>query len=369
MLQNPPFKSDIFYSVQNEDYQTELAVLQRLDNGPAQRVLMIASSGENVLSLLTQADVVSVDAVDINPAQLHLCELRRTALEHLTRDEQLGLLGADSVTPGSADEVERLALYESIRSHLPEPTRLFWDDRREQELAFGLHYVGRNDVGMHDIQAGLHAAGLAPFQRPLLENDLPAWREVYTSLFTPAYILNLFSLPSESLAAKIADIAGLLGEYHFQALQQPQPEQNPYLTTVFASTYAVAAGEAGFPLYLQEQGQSALRRLGARERLRLHASNLLEQMPALATVYGPYDLISLSNIADWMNEEQFGAVVNQAKTCLKPGGALLARTATGQPMIQQVMAQYMRTEGEFNQELAQIERGPWFRTIAVGFHS
>jgi hypothetical protein len=69
-----------------------------------------------------------------------------------------------------------------------------------------------------------------------------------------------------------------------------------------------------------------------------------------------------------MNETQFGAVVAQAKACLNPGGALLARTATGQPMIQQVMAQHLSMDNQFNQELVHIERGPWFRTIAVGLN-
>lgn len=363
MFQNPPFKSDIFYSVQNEDYQTELAVLNHLQNGAVRRVLMIASSGENVLSLLTQEIIASIDAVDLNPAQIHLCQLRRTALEHLTRDEQFGLLGVDSLT----DEAERLALYDRVCPHLPESTRTFWDTRRERELAFGLHHVGRNDVMMHDIQAGLHTAGFAPLQRPLSDAELPVWQSIYTELFTPAYVVELFSFP-EALAAKFSSLAYLLGDCHFHALRQPQPEHNPYITTVFANAYAAAAGEDGFPLYLQEQGQTALRRLGTRERLRLHAGNLLEQMPMLAAAYGPYDLISLSNIADWLNETQFGAVVAQAKACLNPGGALLARTATGQPMIQQVMAQHLHTDSSFNQELAHIERGPWFRTIAVGFN-
>ena len=29
-MDTPPFKSDIFYSVQNEDYETELAMLRRI---------------------------------------------------------------------------------------------------------------------------------------------------------------------------------------------------------------------------------------------------------------------------------------------------------------------------------------------------
>lgn len=365
MLANPPFKSDIFYAAQNEDYQTELAVLERIGLDKPLRVLMIASSGENLLSLLTQEQVASIDAVDINPAQLHLCELRRTALEHLTRDDQLRLLGADSTT----GEAERLALYATIHSHLPEPARTFWDERREREIAFGLQHVGRNDVCMHDVQAGLRAAGFEPLNRPLRDEELPAWCAVYTDLFTPAYIQDLFGLPSASLAEKIAGIAGYLGECHFRALQQPQPERNPFVTTAFANSYATAAGDDGFPLYLQSHGQAALRHLGIRERLHLESGNLVEKMSTLAAAYGPFDLISISNIADWMSEEQFGALVTQAKICLNPGGGLLARTATGRSMIIEVMGRYLFIDQAFNARLPHIERGPWFRITVAGFRN
>ena len=120
----PPFRSDIFYSVQNEDYETELAVINYLYKNKPLRVLLVASSGENALSLLTRESVGKVDAVDINPAQLHLCELRRSALEALTRDEQLRMLGAVAGEPS-----ERRALYEKMRSNLPDESRAFWDVR------------------------------------------------------------------------------------------------------------------------------------------------------------------------------------------------------------------------------------------------
>jgi S-adenosylmethionine:diacylglycerol 3-amino-3-carboxypropyl transferase len=366
-MHTPPFKSSIFYSVQNEDYQTELAVLRRLDTAPPLRVLLVASSGENALSLLTQDIVAEVHAVDINPAQLHLCELRRTAVEHLDRAEQLRLLGADPATSGPTDESERLELFERIRPYLPEAARTFWEERRDREIAFGVHHVGRNDVCMHDLQDRLRTAGFAPLERPLKDEDLPLWKDSYTGLMTPEYIRDLFGLPSEALAARIAGIAGYLGECHFRALQQPHPERNPFLTTAFANSYATTAGEAGFPLYLQTQGQAALQQLGTRERLYLHTGNVLEQMILLAGNYGPFDLISISNIADWMDETQFGATVVQARDCLKPGGALLARMATGRPMIIEVMRQHMSIADKFNTELPEIERGPWFRTIAAGF--
>jgi S-adenosylmethionine:diacylglycerol 3-amino-3-carboxypropyl transferase len=144
-MDNPPFKSDVFYSVQNEDYQTELTVLRRIFRGTPLHVLLVASSGENALSLLTQSIVARVEAVDLNPAQLHLCELRRTAVEHLSRDEQLHLFSADPAIPRPEGEPERLKLYDRVHPYLPEPTATFWTARRNQDLAFGLHYIGRNE--------------------------------------------------------------------------------------------------------------------------------------------------------------------------------------------------------------------------------
>ena len=365
---NPPFASAIFYSVQNEDYQTELAVVRHMGR-PAARVLVIASSGENALSLLAQDTVAEVWGVDTNPAQLQLCELRRVAAEHLTRDEQLRLLGADPATVGPTGAAERLDLFERIHAYLPKSAQAFWDERRDREITFGIQHVGRNDVLMHDIQDHLQASGFAPLRRVLADGDLPAWQAVYTDLMTPAYIRDLFGLPSEGLAARIAGIAGYLGQCHFRALQQPDAERNPFVTTVFANSYATAAGEDGLPLYLQAQGQAALRRLGIQDRLHLVTGNVLEQMPLLARDQGPFDLISISNIADWMTNEQFGAAVVQARGCLAPGGALLARTGTGSPMIIEEMSREMHVDAAFNAQLPQIERGPWFRTLAVGFRA
>ncbi|MBP7694184.1 MAG: DUF3419 family protein [Anaerolineales bacterium] len=362
---NPPFQSALFYAVQNEDYQTELAVLRRIYRGAPLRVLVVASAGETALSLLTQDFVAAVDAVDINPAQLHLCELRRTATEHLTPDEQLLLLGADPAAVGPAGAALRGELFQRLAPHLPEPARSFWEAGREREIAFGVQHVGRNEVVMHDLQERLRAAGFDPLRRPVADAELPAWQAVYVDLMTPAYIRDRFGLPSDGLAARIAGIAGYLGECHFRALQRPQPDHNPFLTTVFANAYA--AGAAGRPLYLQAEGWAALRRQGTRDRLRLLTGSILDQMTVQAAEHGPYDLISLSNIADWLTDTQFGAAAAAVCACLRDGGALLTRTGTPSPMIVEVTGQALQMDPDFNRQLAEIERGPWFRTLAAGF--
>jgi S-adenosylmethionine:diacylglycerol 3-amino-3-carboxypropyl transferase len=115
------------------------------------------------------------------------------------------------------------------------------------------------------------------------------------------------------------------------------------------------------------EGQAALQHWGTKERLRLHTGNFVEQLVPLAEAYGPFDLISISNIAEWMSEAQLHTLVIQARDHLRPGGALLGRTATGTSTIVDVIGQHLQIDDMFNVALAHVERGPWFRVIAAGF--
>jgi S-adenosylmethionine:diacylglycerol 3-amino-3-carboxypropyl transferase len=137
--------------------------------------------------------------------------------------------------------------------------------------------------------------------------------------------------------------------------------------TAFENRYAHDAGEDGFPAYLQARVYLALRESGGLDRLHLHTGSIFDQAKVLASASGAFDLISISNIADWMDDRQFGEIVGQMRECLTPGGALLARTATGSSMIIDVMNRLLRSEVGFYDELARVERGPWFRTLAAGF--
>jgi len=96
----------------------------------------------------------------------------------------------------------------------------------------------------------------------------------------------------------------------------------------------------------------------------LHTGNVLDAMAAAGE---PFDLVSISNIADWMTPDQFRGVVLKAVACLAPGGALLARTATGRSMIRDIVRENMAVDEDLLAALPTIERGPWFRTIGCGF--
>ena len=87
------------------------------------RVLSIGSAGDNSFSLLVD-DPESVLAVDINPVQLHLIELKKAAYTALTYEEFLALLGV-------IESEERLVCLRKLEAILPDDTRQYWQAHQE----------------------------------------------------------------------------------------------------------------------------------------------------------------------------------------------------------------------------------------------
>jgi S-adenosylmethionine-diacylglycerol 3-amino-3-carboxypropyl transferase len=101
-----------------EDPACDLAALQPQ---PRDTILAITSGGDNVIGFLL-TDPQQVIAVDVNPAQTYLLELKKAAFRRLTHADMLVLLG---VRAG-----DRQARFDRVRDDLSPSARTFWDARR-----------------------------------------------------------------------------------------------------------------------------------------------------------------------------------------------------------------------------------------------
>jgi S-adenosylmethionine-diacylglycerol 3-amino-3-carboxypropyl transferase len=108
-------------------------LLEALDVGPGDRVLSVASAGDNALALLSSG--ASVVAVDLSLPQLACLGLRVAAFKNLSYQELLRFLG---VRPAD----DRLAVYRELRGELSPDHRAFWDTRRE-DIARGPIHAGK----------------------------------------------------------------------------------------------------------------------------------------------------------------------------------------------------------------------------------
>ncbi|HEY9836998.1 MAG TPA: DUF3419 family protein, partial [Vampirovibrionales bacterium] len=322
--------SEISFSQVPEDPRIELAVAESL--GECQenllRVLVVASGGCTALSLLASPMVGQIEAVDSNPAQLHLVELRRQALLHLPLFDQMALIGADRTT----NSRERLDLYKELRPYLPEATLSFWDTRLEQ-IAQGINQVGRFETLTTQLSAQFSALGLDPLHDPVQNVADPRWQDWVESIFTPEELVNLFG------EIPVQGWEGLSFGAHFAqrlaaVLNKMPPQENYFMTQLFSNSYAT--GLKGVPVYLQGSAQGTILALGT-QRLKLHSGQFLEKVVELGQA-GGFDLISMSNFGEGMAPEELEGAIAKIAQYLNPGGALIGRRLQGNYDLGALMA-------------------------------
>lgn len=100
-------------------------------------VLSLTSSGCNILNFLL-FNPKKIYAVDFNPYQNYLLDLKIQAIKNLNYEEFLELLGISQ----SNNAIE---IYQSIRAQMDEKTRTFWDSKIKP-IKKGLIYAGEHDI-------------------------------------------------------------------------------------------------------------------------------------------------------------------------------------------------------------------------------
>lgn len=98
------------------------------------KILSIGSAGDNSFSLLTTAPSLVV-AVDVNPTQLYLIELKKQAIRNLEYNEVLNLLGF-------RQGMNRAALFEQCKDHLNAEAKVYWMNNADK-IEKGLIHQGK----------------------------------------------------------------------------------------------------------------------------------------------------------------------------------------------------------------------------------
>lgn len=123
-------------------------LLEALDIRAGDTCFSVGSGGDNTLSMLACAPARLV-AVDLSPAQIAVIDLKAGAFRALSHAQALELVG---IAPSD----RRVALYETVRAGLAEPSRRFWDAR------LALIESGLSDAGRFERYLGLMRRWLLP---------------------------------------------------------------------------------------------------------------------------------------------------------------------------------------------------------------
>lgn len=313
--------SQIRYAQVWEDADILIAAL---DVQPTDTVVSIASAGDNALALLG-AGAARVVALDLNPAQLACLALRVAAYRELTHAELLVLLGS---RPGTAGR--RAALYQRCRPRLVAATQRFWDAHRDA-IAGGIGGAGKFENYFRlfrtrvlplvhrraTVAALLRGGGPAERERFYAERwDTWRWRLLFKVFFSRFMMGRLGRDPAffKYVEGSVADRILARTRHALTALD---PADNPYLHWILTGTHGAA-----LPWALRAENFERIR--GRLDRLEWHELTLeafLERERAGGGA-ARVDKVNLSDIFEYMSEENTAALLARIADAGRPGGRI-----------------------------------------------
>ena len=293
------FFGQIVYSSANEDGRSEIAALAMTSSD---RVVAITGSGARALDLLL-GNPREVVAVDFNPKQNFLLELKIAAYRHLNYEEFESFLGLKASSA-------RSQAYQGLRTYLSKPAREFFDSN-PRLLKDGVLYCGaweryfkifswlllprrrtltklfaarnlseQNEIWQKNWSKGIWNWGMVLLSSPLV------WKYV---LREPG----IYSVPGDF------DISRYLKQRFDHAAQHFLFRETPYMSLLLRGRYDP---QESLPLHLQRQNFATIRdRL---DRISLHTGSLTEFLSAVENA-ATIDCFSLSDTSSYANGDEY----------------------------------------------------------------
>lgn len=299
-----------------EDALVEMGQAQQIvEREGACKVLSIASSGDTSFALASLPGV-EVQATDINPTQIWLCELKQAILREFGREALKQHLYGDC-----------RPLFRHIRTQLALPCRSFWD-AHEFLLRDGFHRAGRVDRMMNFwlwlfSKLVVSRAGISTllncedpaFQRELVESQWRGWRwdlGIRVAFWRPI----LRAIYGRELADRLSPQFGRQMSHRLlRFLTDFEARTNPYLWQTFAQS---KLGPTRAP-YLNQWGPVDFIPGTVEE----HVTRRPER----------YDLFVLSNILEVANRSQCLSLLKTVRSAASPGALVCLRFMAPRPPV------------------------------------
>jgi S-adenosylmethionine-diacylglycerol 3-amino-3-carboxypropyl transferase len=342
-------KERISYASCNESSACEVRALQP---GPGKRLFCVTAGGGRVLDLVAEAPD-EVWAVDLNPSQNHLLELKIAGIAELSHSEYLEFLGV-------RQSRKRLAVYARLRPRLTAEAQKFFD-ASPRMLKAGILYQGCLERFLaHVIVPAvrilrpfwvrrLMAATTLEEQRQLFqERGTRIWRALVATLcrrrffewFSGEAGFWRYLPPDFPLHTRVvANVFGYL-ETHLA-------RDNHLVALIFNGRYT---NEAALPAYLQPESFARIRAALAHTRMHLITGTVgdaLHRAPAES-----FDSFAISDISSYLDEVSYRGVFEQMMRTARKGARICSRGILRHRNPPAEFAARLRREPELEREFA-----------------
>jgi S-adenosylmethionine-diacylglycerol 3-amino-3-carboxypropyl transferase len=281
--------------------------------------ITVASASDNVLALLTESPA-KIFAVDINPAQIALLELRVAAYRVLSYHDLL-------VFMGSRRGQQRLPLYQACRGYLSRHAKAYWDERPE-DIARGIGSAGKFEKIItalrscfvplaHDRRVidNLLQPRSRTERREFFERtwDTPL-RRLLVRFFLPRLVEARAGKPLSFFPKFAGEDSKKITERTKRLLVDMDPLQNPYLHWLLTGTH----GEV-LPFALREENVTTIRKNLDRLEWRLCAvEDVLNELSDRSI-----DRFYLSDLFEYMAEPAYHTMLHRLARVGRRGGRIM----------------------------------------------
>jgi S-adenosylmethionine-diacylglycerol 3-amino-3-carboxypropyl transferase len=311
---------DILYAQCWEDPEIDRAAFKIK---PGDTVFSITSGGCNALAFLIDNPRI-VYALDLNPRQNYLLDLKMGAFASLAYEEMLELLG---VRPS----VRRRELYARVRGAIGEESREYWD-ARQVKLEQGLIHTGRYEWYMSLLRRALERVKGQRLIRELFEAgdpaarlrlyrqrwDTPSWR-LFTRVFLSRTVMS-FLFTGEFF--QYVEGSFSFGK-HFARLVERALTRMPLRENYFVSYILLGRyfDEDHLPPYLMRDHFDLIRSRLARVRLITGTcGDFFNSRPDSSI-----QKFNFTNIFEWMPEDAFEGILREVCRVASPGAVMTYR--------------------------------------------
>ncbi|CAG9954992.1 unnamed protein product [Clonostachys rosea f. rosea IK726] len=351
------FNDEYIYAFTWEDTRVD----ERLLNlGPDDKVLAITSAGDNILSYLTKSPA-RVHAVDLNPTQNHLLELKAASYTAGLPYDDFFMIFGDGKHPRF-----REILLNQLSPHLSSRAFQYWLKNIhvfQNSTGYGLYDTGGSRHAIRVFRWIARIFGLRSIVKKLLETKtLNEQREIWRNRIRPALLSKLvcnlvvaqesflwaaLGVPKNQLAMIEDDHAKsevvetkqakntrshAIWHYMVNTLDPVAEgthiaEDNPYYYVCMAGKFSRKC----HPDYLSPKNHAKLSRPGALEGLRIHTDELEEVIARIMP--GTLTVAVVMDSMDWFDvgSQAANAQVSKLNRALKMGGRVLLRSSALSP--------------------------------------
>lgn len=351
------FNDEYIYAFTWEDARVDERILKL---GPDDKVLAITSAGDNILSYLAQSPA-RVHAVDLNPTQNHLLELKAAAYTALSYDDVWKIFG-----DGKHSEFRTL-LITKLSPHLSSRAFQYWLKNVNvfQSASYGLYDTGGSRHAIRAMRWVSRIFGIkTAVKQVLATKTLIEQREIWRNKIRPALLSKLVSnlvvaqesflwsalgVPKNQLAMIENDHAEsdvvkgpnatakntrshAIWHYMVNTLDPVAEEthlgaDNPYYYVCLAGKFSRNC----HPHYLDPDVHAKLSRPNALDGLRIHTDELEEVIARIMP--GTLTVAVVMDSMDWFDpgSEAAAKQVTKLNRALAIGGRVMLRSSALTP--------------------------------------